>query len=158
MPRCGFLSVNDQQPGPVDSAVFARSYLFPASRRRLWMAAAAPLYAAAATVEEFMRMPAISKTGTAVSAVKTAAVVMVLALFVSVAGFVTPAGPTAPAAAQNSECVSTTVIAHTTGEATTRTDCYETGTTDLDGDLPLGHVWCSVTFGVQLSRVAVALR
>ena len=94
-------------------------------------------------------MPAISRIGpgTVVSAVKTAAVVMVLTLCVSVAGFVTPAVPTAPAAAQNNECVSTTVIALTTGESTTRTDCYETGTTDLDGDLPLGHVWCSVTFG-----------
>ena len=55
-----------------------------------------------------MRLPAISKTGTTVSAVKTAASVMVLTLFASVAGFVTPAGPS-PAAAQDSDCVSVTV-------------------------------------------------
>ena len=90
-------------------------------------------------------MPTISKTGTAVSAVKTAAAVMVLALFVSVAGFVTSAGPT-PAAAQDTDCVTTTAIV--LGVSVSVPICSSTTTTTLLSlRPPTGRVWCSATFG-----------
>ena len=88
-------------------------------------------------------MPAISKTGSAVSAVKTAAAVMVLALFASVAGFLTSAG-TSPAAAQET-CVTTTAIVN--GVSVSTTKCYTPTTTTYSGNLLPGNVWCSNTFG-----------
>ena len=95
-------------------------------------------------------MPTISKTGTAVSAVKTAAAVMVLALFASVAGFVTSAGPT-PAAAQDTDCVTTTVIV--LGVSVSVPICPSTTTTTTLLSLlpPTGRVWCSATFGHYFS-------
>ena len=87
-------------------------------------------------------MTTITGTGNAVSAAKTAAAVMVLALFASVAGFVVPIGP---AAAQGT-CVTTTVEVN--GVPLSVTHCYEdTPPTYLDVVPPANHVWCSATFG-----------
>ena len=95
-------------------------------------------------------MSTISTTGTAVSAAKTAATVMVLALFASVAGFVTPAGPT-PAAAQDTNCYSTTTTLTdgiNVGPTSVSTYCPKPGTTTYyDTGKPDDHLYCSSVFG-----------
>ena len=90
-------------------------------------------------------MSTVLKTGTVVSAVKTTAAVMVLALFASVAGFVAPAGQS-PAAAQET-C--TTVTATVNGVSVPYTHCTTPSTIDFSGgDNPgTGRVYCSAMFG-----------
>ena len=92
-------------------------------------------------------MSTISKTGTAVSAVKTAAAVMALTLFASVAGFVVPAG-TSPAAAQDTTHCVTTTVTHPNGLSSTGTNCVVVGTpTNLQGTLTPDRIWCASWFG-----------